>query len=184
MLTIERKVVEPVLNRFNLQQKACLPFKSTTIAITLLKCNWCLVSLVRSVVEVVVELLHVLFSEVDESVSLLGRVRDTPVGVNLVLGSIGRVISVGEANVHGKGRVSHKLGTTRHDRISVWVGVCVGPEFFFSLAEQSDGLFGLAAALLVKEASYLGRLLVENIPIDAPAAQEPEGLSIQAGGLQ
>ncbi len=128
-------------------------------------------------------LLHVLLSEIDEGVSLFGRVRDTPIGINLVLGSIGGVVSVGKANIHGEGRVSHKLGTTGHDGISVWVGVCVGPEFFFALAEQSDGLFGLAAALLVKKTSYLGRLLVENIPIDAPTAQEPEGLSIQASNL-
>ena len=59
----------------------------------------------------------------------------------------------------------------------------VGPDFFFALAKQSDGLFGLATALLVKEISYSSGLLVENIPIDAPAAQELERISVQASHL-
>lgn len=121
-----------------------------------------------------VVLLHALFPKIDESVSLFGRVRDTPVGIDLVLWGISRVVSVGEANVHRKGRVSHELGPTGHDGIPVGVRMRVGPDFFFALAEQPNGLLGLGSTLFVKQISYLGRLIVENIPIDAPAAQELE----------
>jgi hypothetical protein len=58
--------------------------------------------------------------------------------------------------------------------------VRVLPDLFLALAEQPDGLLGFAAALVVELVSYLGRLLVENITIDAPAAHELERIPVQA----
>ena len=81
-------------------------------------------------------LLHVLLSEIDKNVSSSSssvlRRRLTPVRVDFVAQSIGRVVSVWEANIQREGWVTHKLGSTRHDRVAVRIGVGVAKEFVFS----------------------------------------------------
>ena len=82
-------------------------------------------------------LLHILLSKVDEDIArrsspILGGCL-APVRVHFIFGSIGRVISIWEANTHRKRRIAHKLRTTRHDRVAVRIRMSVGKQLIFSL---------------------------------------------------
>ena len=117
-------------------------------------------------------LLHVLFNIIDQTVPLCGRVRFAPIGVDFISWSICGVVSVGKANVHRQGRVAHEFRPTGHDGVAVMIRMRVVPEFFFSLSQQPGRLFWSAASFFVELKSYFGSLFVENIPIDTPTAQE------------
>jgi hypothetical protein len=84
-----------------------------------------------------ISLLHILLSKVNQYVSSsrLSILGDglAPIGIDFVLGSIGRIVSVWEANIHGQWRVTHEFGSTGHDRIAVGIGMDVGKELVLGL---------------------------------------------------
>jgi hypothetical protein len=132
-------------------------------------------------------LLHILLSEIYQDISSCSpsvfRCSLTPVRVDFVLGSIFRIVSIRKADIHRKRRVSHKFGTSRQDGVAVGIGVCVAEQFIFSFPDQSKGLAGTTAAVFIEFCPQSGSLLEKDIPINSPALQHFESITIHASYL-
>jgi hypothetical protein len=74
-------------------------------------------------------------------------------------------------------------GTTRHDWNTVWIRMSPFQEFFLSFAQEPTGLGRGASSRLVKARPQFSSFFVERFPVDRPAQQDLERMTIKSCGL-